>query len=67
MDSVRTTAMPAAGEFDGPLAATRGPRSAVPRACPKKRSIPVLDVLCILGIIALGVVVILVARAVEKL
>jgi len=67
MDSVRTTSIRAAGEFDGALAATSGPRSAVLRACPEKRSIPVLDVLCILGIIALGVVVILVARAVEKL
>ncbi|MGN6125301.1 MAG: hypothetical protein ACTHON_01950 [Humibacter sp.] len=64
---MRTTPTPAAGEFDGALAATSGPRPAVLRACLKKRSIPVLDVLCILGIIALGVVVILVARAVEKL
>ena len=32
-----------------------------------ERSIPVLDVFCILGIVALGVVVALVGRAVEKL
>ncbi|MGA0565734.1 hypothetical protein ACO2Q7_00205 [Rathayibacter sp. KR2-224] len=42
-----------------PAAAHRGARL--------ERSILVLDVVCILGIVALGVVVALVSRAVEKL
>jgi hypothetical protein len=42
-----------------PAAARRGAQA--------ERSILVLDVVCILGIAALGVVVALVARAVEKL
>ncbi|WP_460523152.1 hypothetical protein [Humibacter antri] len=46
------------------MAAQRGPP---PSRCVNERSILVLDVVCILGIAALGAVVALVGRAVEKL